>query len=121
MTDNDIREVAKQAAREAVARQYEAVGHGASAARIRAGGHDDIAGVSDAIAVALAALEAAAPLIVGRCAEAARGVGEDARSTAFVSPNGSAKREQCLGVVGAAAVIERAILALAPKAEGEPT
>jgi hypothetical protein len=119
MVDNDIREVAKQAAREAVAQGYD---HQATrdpehrerwldtAACIRSGEWDANSDVSTAILGALAALDAVAPLIVGRCAETARGdqnadLRDDDRVRFWVSGRKDAAD---------------AILALAPK-EGETT
>jgi hypothetical protein len=66
MITDDIREVAKQAAREAVARRHDIDGWSSQAALIRIGELDDEPDVHDAILGALAALDAVAPLIVAR-------------------------------------------------------
>jgi hypothetical protein len=66
MTDEHLIEVAKQAAREAIAVQKEAAGRWNDAALIRRGHWDNLTEVRDAITGALAALDAVAPLILGR-------------------------------------------------------
>ena len=111
------REIARQAAREAVARDYEAMGWRDIAAEVRAGTEDRNKEVANYLAGADASHAAVLAAVVRAAADVAHDfviVNRKAAMSRFFA-NGSPGKNRLLDEANGAASVRRAILALTPE------